>query len=645
MTILSTELELLLRVLAAPDDDEPRLVYADGLQEKGDPRGEFIPLQCALARPEARADPAQFAAMRAREGELLSAHADEWTALAIPFEGTATFRRGFVEDLFCLPGELLLRGLEVVAPIRALRLDGDTTPEVAQRVLSLPVGRGVRELSLRLRDGKVDPRLKATGAALQSVRQLSPEENTIEVLHQLGWLSRLKRLELPLSNEGAALIDDLGIFKPPKLEQLWLHRQGDQYGAGVRLAVGQLFTELPGLTVRWNGIDYRAANVDALVEQLTMVRRHLRGGLLNPAIPALMLPGAVEVDFPLQPPAAIRGPPLAPWATTNVIATPVMLIDPDPPPDEPPPLAMPVIPTPRAFPPADPWAGMVREQRCEPRGFMPRAVPKRVTMMRVVDTEGAPALMVIGPANNLGAKAFAEDVAQSTALRAPRLLRFVDSDSNDNYRIARSEPFEGVTLWELQRLSRRLDPGVALRVVCEIAQAGIELHRLVPAADDVLLDVHGQLKLLTGFPALRRFEEPKYEGNEERRLLGVPFEDLLGPGARIRQLGTVLYELLTGTALFDVTQRSTQVLERDWEQLQRWLDEGGPSLLGLDASLAPFEPLLRQALTRAESERFRGLPDLAEAIERMPERATAEQLGGVVRDALAKVPRTKDGLG
>jgi uncharacterized protein (TIGR02996 family) len=36
---------LFAAVYAAPDDDEPRLVLADRLQEEGDPRGEFITLQ------------------------------------------------------------------------------------------------------------------------------------------------------------------------------------------------------------------------------------------------------------------------------------------------------------------------------------------------------------------------------------------------------------------------------------------------------------------------------------------------------------------------------------------------------------------------------------------------------------------------
>ena len=41
---------LLDQVLANLDDDAPRLVYADALQAKGDPRGELIALQCELAR-------------------------------------------------------------------------------------------------------------------------------------------------------------------------------------------------------------------------------------------------------------------------------------------------------------------------------------------------------------------------------------------------------------------------------------------------------------------------------------------------------------------------------------------------------------------------------------------------------------------
>ena len=40
----------LTRIREQPDDDGPRLIYADWLDEQNDPRGEFIRTQLALAR-------------------------------------------------------------------------------------------------------------------------------------------------------------------------------------------------------------------------------------------------------------------------------------------------------------------------------------------------------------------------------------------------------------------------------------------------------------------------------------------------------------------------------------------------------------------------------------------------------------------
>jgi len=81
---------LLAAIRAAPDDDAPRLVYADWLDEHAQPeRAEFIRVQCALART---ADPA----LRCREAELLAAHHD---AIAGPFAAPDVryvFRRGFI---------------------------------------------------------------------------------------------------------------------------------------------------------------------------------------------------------------------------------------------------------------------------------------------------------------------------------------------------------------------------------------------------------------------------------------------------------------------------------------------------------------------------------------------------------------------
>lgn len=89
------------------DDDTPRLVYADWLQDQGDPRGEFIRVQCELdSRP--RDDP-EYDALEARERALLKKHRAKWIK-PLPklkqqtwgsysefFAGRRWFRRGLVE--------------------------------------------------------------------------------------------------------------------------------------------------------------------------------------------------------------------------------------------------------------------------------------------------------------------------------------------------------------------------------------------------------------------------------------------------------------------------------------------------------------------------------------------------------------------
>lgn len=66
-----SEAQLLAAIAASPDDDAPRLVYADALSAAGDVRGEFIALQCRLA---ANSDDDARRRLRVRENQLLEAH-------------------------------------------------------------------------------------------------------------------------------------------------------------------------------------------------------------------------------------------------------------------------------------------------------------------------------------------------------------------------------------------------------------------------------------------------------------------------------------------------------------------------------------------------------------------------------------------
>ena len=121
------ERELLLRAVCEnPDDDTPRLVFADWLQEHGDEaRAEFIRLQIRLATVPAEE---QNAEDLVREVELLQAYQADWTEPLRDFEGSRgdyyEFRRGFVEGISS-DGEVMVEEGErlfALAPIRELYL-------------------------------------------------------------------------------------------------------------------------------------------------------------------------------------------------------------------------------------------------------------------------------------------------------------------------------------------------------------------------------------------------------------------------------------------------------------------------------------------------------------------------------------------
>lgn len=82
--------ELVAACRAAPDDDAPRLVWADAI---GGERGELVVLQCDLARGDLA--PAEVARRRRRCDELLAANGAAWADLG-SFAKRVVFRRGFV---------------------------------------------------------------------------------------------------------------------------------------------------------------------------------------------------------------------------------------------------------------------------------------------------------------------------------------------------------------------------------------------------------------------------------------------------------------------------------------------------------------------------------------------------------------------
>ena len=94
--------EVFLRdVIAHPDDDAPRLICADWLQDHGDPaRAEFIRTQ--IERANASTDAIRRATLGERERQLLGEHELRWTAPLHGLVQRARFVRGFVEQVFVL---------------------------------------------------------------------------------------------------------------------------------------------------------------------------------------------------------------------------------------------------------------------------------------------------------------------------------------------------------------------------------------------------------------------------------------------------------------------------------------------------------------------------------------------------------------
>ncbi len=121
---MSVERGLLEDIRDHPDDDGPRLICADWLEDRGDAeRAELIRVQIERARLPLEDD--RHAELEARERRLLLKHADRWAPGELPLSWTA-FRRGFPELLIAPPSWLTDEQIADLGPLplRELRLDG-----------------------------------------------------------------------------------------------------------------------------------------------------------------------------------------------------------------------------------------------------------------------------------------------------------------------------------------------------------------------------------------------------------------------------------------------------------------------------------------------------------------------------------------
>jgi len=87
-TSKSTTAALLRQVYDDPASDEPRSIYADALQQDGDPRGELIALQL---------QPKLTGVLEKRVRELVKTHGAQWLGPLVAIVDDPVFERGFLQ--------------------------------------------------------------------------------------------------------------------------------------------------------------------------------------------------------------------------------------------------------------------------------------------------------------------------------------------------------------------------------------------------------------------------------------------------------------------------------------------------------------------------------------------------------------------
>ena len=219
-----TEQEQLLEaVFAAPKDDASRLVYADWLEEHGDPE------HAALIRFQCNADPVlassgRWGAWRQRKKQVWGACVRAWGEA---FPGVklkrGLFERGMPKGILVLDADVLMRLPDPLwprLPFRRIRVEGaeKLTPEFVQN----PSLTRFEELHLQSSYAE-------TVRRFPQPRHLIPKE-TVFTLLASSQLKELRTLRLVTVAFTRTLIDAL--VKSPlleSLEELSLHGATDHY--------------------------------------------------------------------------------------------------------------------------------------------------------------------------------------------------------------------------------------------------------------------------------------------------------------------------------------------------------------------------------------------------------------------------------
>jgi uncharacterized protein (TIGR02996 family) len=258
--VIMTGDALLAEILANPDDDTPRLIFADWLEEHGDSdRATFIRLQ--VQEPHTEPGSPEHRTITDQTTVLRRRHRDAWLAdLPRGLTGKVTFKRGFVTEIQWISPAAAARIPKRVwarHPIQELVLH-EVSGQL-DRLLALPHLSRIRKLSLhagRAADGLDASDLYALAACpnltgLRSLAIHSGVGNSLAVaLARCPSLPGMTSLYLDDENldvVGVEILTEAGAANLHKLEHLSLHSRRISDGAARALADTPALAALQGL--------------------------------------------------------------------------------------------------------------------------------------------------------------------------------------------------------------------------------------------------------------------------------------------------------------------------------------------------------------------------------------------------------------
>ncbi|WAS97393.1 hypothetical protein [Nannocystis punicea] len=300
------------------EDDGPRLDLAQRLRERGDPRGEFIELQCAAARSDDDHDARDE--LTARADALFAAHEDEWHHELGLRLGEATWARGFVDAVSLAPGRVAAIGERLArgAPVRALHLRGlEKDAEALASVLRDPLLSVVTALDLCADRNDVGPagaRALARATHLTQLRELRLRDNEIfeaggHDLARATHFSGLTKLDLRSCQVGTDGVRALAAATHlAGLRELWLggsffdNNSNPCRDAGVfALAAASHLKGLVTLDLQWSEVRLPGARALAAAPQFADLRELWLGashlGPLGAKAVAIGLPNLTLLDL------------------------------------------------------------------------------------------------------------------------------------------------------------------------------------------------------------------------------------------------------------------------------------------------------------------------------------------------------------